>query len=49
MNDLIGQEAVMFATIQVTRAATGEVEEFQLTGYPMKEEPKPMGDEPEKE
>lgn len=34
----IAGKAVMHATIQITRAATGKVEEYQIVGTPMKDE-----------
>jgi transcription elongation GreA/GreB family factor len=36
--DFIAGKAVLNATIQITRAATGKVEEYQIVGTPMKEE-----------
>ncbi len=39
-NDLQTEPAVLVATIQIKRAATGKVEEFTLIGTPIKEEKK---------
>ena len=36
--EIVAQPAVFTATIQITRAATGKVEEYQIVGTPMKEE-----------
>lgn len=44
-NDLGAQPAVLTAVIQITRAATGKVEEYTITGTPL-----PLPDQqPEKE
>jgi len=37
MNNTQAQEAVMTMTIQITRAATGKVEEYELIGTPIAE------------
>lgn len=47
MNDLIGQPAELHMTIQVTRKATGLVEEYQIVGHCTKEEAEALGATPE--
>ena len=49
MSDLQGQIGELRMTIQVTRAATGKVEEYELIGTPLPEEPETVGEQPEKE
>ncbi len=36
--DFAAGNAILHATIQITRAATGKVEEYQIVGTPMKEQ-----------
>lgn len=37
-NDFAAGEAILHATIQITRAATGKVETYEITGTPVKEQ-----------
>lgn len=39
VNKLKAGEAALTATVQITRAATGKVEEYQLTFNPLPDEP----------
>ena len=39
-NKAAAQPAVLTATIQITRKATGKVETYQIVGAPVKDEPK---------
>lgn len=43
-NTLLTRPAVLRATIQVTRKATGKVDTYELTGYPVEEPRKPQED-----
>lgn len=40
-NELEAQPAILTATIQITRAATGKVEEYTITGTALPPEPEP--------
>jgi hypothetical protein len=33
MNEMVGQAGELRATVQVTRKATGKVEEYEMVGY----------------
>lgn len=49
MSDLQGQTGEMRMTIEVTRAATGLVETYELVSTPLPAEPETTGEQPEKE
>jgi hypothetical protein len=46
-NNLVGEPAELHMTIQVTRKATGKVEEYRLVGRCTKEEAEALGATPE--
>ena len=45
MNELEAKPAVLKATIQITRAKTGKVEEYTITGTPECQSPTPQSSE----
>ena len=45
MSDLVGGQGVVRMTIQVTRAETGKVEEYEISGKCTLEEAKALGAE----
>lgn len=49
MSDLQGQLGEIRMKIQVTRAATGQVEDYELVSTPLPIDPETTGEQPEKE